>query len=166
MKKKPYFVSFEIKRTQSSSDWSGKKMKMPIILFDERQYFPLTREYYDTVPEFTAPVLTFPPRYPLLRSVGLITYVGRNFGEITDAWLPRGTTFNDLRVFAAIEDDVCGHCNLGCGRTKNWPTHAEREAESPCGLVCPHQRELYKTLFKGGTLRHNLIIRHLVWAGR
>jgi hypothetical protein len=162
----PFFIRFKIKYIRSIIE-NGEECGVAPVQLDDPQFHLSTQvNLYDTAAEFIVPILLFPNKYQLPKSIDFIKYIQRNCGRITDLWLPKGKNIQDIRVFAQFDDEVCDKCNIGRGRTKHWMT--VDGAESPCGAVCPHQTSLYShgILNEIATLRHNMIIRHLVFAQR
>jgi hypothetical protein len=160
----PYFIQFQIRCVESVISGSGDEYESLPVLFDQPQ-MPIydTPIFYDTSPEFVVPIMEFPQNYPLPESIGFMTYIIKNCGEIKNLYLPKGHSIGDIRVFVEIEDDVCEKChhkdNPDAMSWGNMP-------ESICGCFCPHQVDLYREFGNESYVRHNMTIRHLVFVGR
>jgi hypothetical protein len=124
-------------------------------------FIEFDKRYFNVDSVFREPIMVYPQYYSMPSSVALATYIGN--GRILDARLPDGISTADLRIFAEIDDDACKKCNLGRGRTKNWPR--EYIEDSVCGLACPKGRELVRQPVPDMDieLSHKLTVKHLVF---
>jgi hypothetical protein len=156
----PYFIQFQIKCRYIVPHCRDETYLLPPILFNESQpSFENPVFFYDTIPEFIVPVLEFDQNCPWPASVDFMQYIIRNAGQIGNLYMPKRRSIHDLRVFVQTGDEVCGKCNF-----KRRPrSKSDTAAESPCGLSCPHQVNLYS---ENIGLSHNMAIRHLVFFGR